>query len=177
MAFLIFEYVDDECRSIYDDAPPARATVGSAGFDLRAMEDAVIQAGQSIKVPTGIKIQQSSAMCGFILPRSGLATSKGLIIPNSPGLIDSDYRGEIIVCLHNLVKRICVMPHAALECAKPNPMDSRLWYGDKVEITAGDRIAQIVFQPVLDIKWKEGQLNKTARGENGHGSTDAVGKV
>jgi dUTP pyrophosphatase len=82
---------------------------------------------------------------GEIYSRSGLA-SKGIFVGNSPGKIDSDYRGEIKVIIHNTRREI-------------------------VGIHAGDRIAQFEINPVHDIEWEEGELDETDRGEGGFGST------
>ena len=131
---------------------PARATEGSAGYDLSACLDAplVIAPGETVKVPTGIAAAAEG--CGdcvlLIYARSSTATKKGLAPANCVGVVDSDYRGELIVALHNhsRVKRI---------------------------IEPGERIAQLVITPVLLPEPEEAEmLPETARGTGGFGSTN-----
>ena len=126
---------------------PAYATEASAGLDLRASESCVIAPGARALVPTGIRL---AIPCGYeaqIRPRSGLALKHGVALPNSPGTIDADYRGEVKVILINL--------------------------GDEpFVIEPGDRIAQMVFAPVTRVAWCEVEtLDATERGEGGFGST------
>ena len=128
---------------------PAYATQGSAGLDLlAALDDAiVIGVGERARVPTGICIALPEGFEGPIRPRSGLAHRDGLVLPNAPGTIDSDYRGEIQVLLWNT--------------------------GEKaVEVRRGDRIAQLVVSPVVHVEWADGEaLGATPRGEGGFGHT------
>lgn len=126
---------------------PAYATEASAGLDLRASESCVIAPGARALVPTGIRL---AIPCGYeaqIRPRSGLALKHGVALPNSPGTIDADYRGEVKVILINL--------------------------GDEpFVVEPGDRIAQMVFAPVTRVAWCEVEtLDATERGEGGFGST------
>ena len=126
---------------------PAYATEASAGVDLRASEPCVIAPGARALVPTGIRL---AIPCGYeaqIRPRSGLALKHGVALPNSPGTIDADYRGEVKVILINL--------------------------GDEpFVVEPGDRIAQMVFAPVTRVAWCEVEtLDATERGEGGFGST------
>lgn len=126
---------------------PAYATQGSAGLDLlAAVPDALaIEAGGRVRVPTGIRIALPAGFEGQIRPRSGLAYREGLVLPNAPGTIDSDYRGEIQVLLWNI-------------------SDTR------VELCRGDRIAQLVVSPVARVEWAaDVALDATARGEQGFG--------
>lgn len=126
---------------------PAYATEASAGLDLRASESCVIAPGARALVPTGIRL---AIPCGYeaqIRPRSSLALKHGVALPNSPGTIDADYRGEVKVILINL--------------------------GDEpFVVEPGDRIAQMVFAPVTRVAWCEVEtLDATERGEGGFGST------
>lgn len=129
---------------------PEYATLGSSGVDLKAAEDCVIKAGTRALVHTGIKIAVPDGFEMQIRPRSGLSLKRGIIIPNSPGTIDSDYRGEICVIMMNLG-------------------------GEDFEIKTGDRIAQMVLAPVAKISWDEkgnnAELEITERGAGGFGST------
>lgn len=129
--------------------PPQKATPGSAGFDLRAAVDengAGIPVGGIRLIPTGLRIAVPRGYEAQIRPRSGLALKKGVTVLNSPGTIDSDYRGEIGVVLVN---------HGTVP----------------VLVKRGERIAQMVFCRVRDVEWTEGGLDHTTRGEGGFGST------
>jgi dUTP pyrophosphatase len=111
---------------------PAYAHPGDAGIDLYARESIVIRSGGwRVLMPTGIAIAIPLGWAGFVLPRSGLALKHGLSVVNSPGLIDSAYRGELKVVLINT-----------------DPTDD-------YEVTRGDRIAQLVLQRVGEVTWNE----------------------
>ena len=127
---------------------PERARPGDAGLDLRSNVDVVVQPGERAMVPTGVAVAIPEGYAGFVLPRSGLAGRHGLTLANSPGLIDSGYRGE-------------------LSCAVVN-MDQY----QPVKIARGDRIAQLVIVPVASVEpaWVK-ELPASARGEGGFGST------
>ena len=130
---------------------PAYETPGAAGMDLRAAvaEDApiVLAPGARAAVPTGLSIALPEGYEAQVRPRSGLALRDGVIPLNTPGTIDSDYRGEVKVILANLG-------------AAP------------VAIRRGDRIAQMVIAPVIQAAWDEVEsLDQTARGAGGFGST------
>jgi dUTP pyrophosphatase len=127
---------------------PARAHPGDAGLDLHAAEDVSLKPGERASVATGIAIAIPDGYAGFLVPRSGLAAKHGIGVVNAPGLIDSGYRGEIRVLLVNL-----------------DPSDS-------VDLRRGERIAQLVVQPVEEATLREvGELPLSARGEGGFGST------
>ena len=129
---------------------PSYATPGSAAMDLHACceNPIVIPAGGQGKVPTGIAIEiPDPGMVALVFPRSGLASKHGICLSNAVGVIDSDYRGEIICILKN--------DHA-----------------DDFVIHPGDRIAQLGFFPVYQIEWEEvADLSETKRGSGGFGST------
>ena len=129
---------------------PKRATEGRAGYDLFALldEEVLIYPGAPVRIHTGISIAMpDSGMVGLVYPRSGLASKFGLIPSNCVGVIDSDYRGEIMVSLTNL---------------------SRTAYALK----PFERIAQLVFTPVLLPEFREVEaLDETDRGAGGFGST------
>lgn len=126
---------------------PKLATEGSACFDLSTVEDITIVQGQLIRAHTGISVEVPKGYCMEILPRSGLAL-RGIVIPNSPGIVDSDYRGEVVVMLYGLfVNRI--------------EMFSR-----------GARIAQARLVEVEQVNIQVvGHLSDTDRGSGGFGST------
>jgi len=127
---------------------PSRAHAGDAGVDLCACEAAHIGPGERWSVGTGIAVEIPHGHAGLVLPRSGLARDHGISIPNSPGLIDSGYRGEIRVLLLNT-----------------DPAET-------FKVTAGDRIAQLVIVAVALLEPTEAvALSQSSRGERGFGSS------
>lgn len=129
---------------------PAYATAGAAGMDIVAAEDVVIAPGARYPVATGLCVAIPHGYEIQVRPRSGLALKHGITVPNTPGTIDSDYRGELKVLLIN---------HGAQDFA----------------IARGDRVAQLVLAPVVQGNWLEvDTLDDTARGEGGFGSTGGV---
>lgn len=127
---------------------PTYANPGDAGLDLRSAEDKEIAPGEKAFVPTGLHLAIPPGHAGFILPRSGLARRNGITCLNSPGLIDSGYRGEIAVLLFNTDPR------------------------DPFHVKRGDRIAQIVFLSVPAVQLVEvEELPESVRGNGGFGST------
>ncbi len=128
---------------------PAPATAGSAGVDLCAAvaSEFVIEPGQCRLVPSGFAIELPEGYEAQVRPRSGLALRHGITIPNSPGTIDSDYRGEVKVILMNAGS-------------------------ESFSIKRGDRIAQLVVAPVQRAEWLEvEELTSTSRGAGGFGHT------
>lgn len=128
---------------------PTRGSEKAAGWDLYAAIEVpiTIKAFETEKISTGIAVALPEDTFGGIYARSGLATKKGLRPANCTGVIDEDYRGEVIVALHN---------------------DTR---NDWV-IEPGERIAQLVIEPYIRVKITEAsELDDTARGEGGFGST------
>lgn len=128
---------------------PAYARPGDAGVDLLARERVVLQPRNGrAQVPTGVAVAIPEGYAGFIQPRSGLALKHGVTCLNTPGLIDSGYRGELIVLLVNT--------------------DSSSHY----TVERGDRIAQLVIQKVEHAVFREvAALDETHRGEGGWGHT------
>jgi len=127
---------------------PDYAHAGDAGLDLVARVAVRIEPGERSLVPTGIAIAMPDGYAAFVHPRSGLAIKKGITVVNAPGTIDAGYRGEIAVALVNL-----------------DPLNA-------VDITRGDRIAQLIFQEVAKIRWIQvDHLPGSDRGEGGFGST------
>ena len=134
-----------------DDLPlPAYATDGAAGMDVVAAEDVTLAPGARHAVATGLAMAIPQGYEIQVRPRSGLALKHGISVPNTPGTIDSDYRGELKVILINL--------------------------GDApFDVRRGDRIAQLVLAPVVQATWLEvDHLDETARGAGGFGSTGGV---
>lgn len=141
-------------KKVREDAVvPSRATLGSAGLDLSACIDApiTISPGQLLKIPTGIAIELPSVDLGaFIYARSGLGVKHGICLSNGVGVVDSDYRGEILVGLCNVSdKDYTVQP--------------------------GERVAQLIVMPVTLLPVLETrELSDTIRGAGGFGSTGKV---
>ena len=129
---------------------PAMATPGSAGMDLRACidSDVIINPGERALISTGLAIAlESNAYVAYIYARSGLAVKSGITLANCVGVIDSDYRGEIMVSLHN---------HSL----------------EEQSIADFERVAQMVIAPFLKVDYTEvDELTDTVRGEGGFGST------
>ena len=126
---------------------PARATEHAAGLDVVAAEDLTLEPGQRHAVATGFAIAIPEGYEVQVRPRSGLALKHGITCLNTPGTIDSDYRGEVKVILANLG-------------------------GEPFEVRRGERIAQLVPAPVLGADFREvAQLSETSRGAGGFGST------
>src|SRR5215471_747259 len=127
---------------------PRYAHPGDAGLDLPSRVDMVLEPGQRAMVPTGIAVAIPQGYAGFVLPRSGLASRHGIALVNSPGLIDSGYRGEVAIVMINTDRH------------------------KSFEIKRGDRIAQLVIQQVVEATTVQvSGLDETARGSGGFGST------
>ena len=127
---------------------PSYALAGDAGMDLRSAVDVVLAPGERCRIPTGIAVAIPDGHAGFVQPRSGLAARAGLGFVNSPGLIDSGYRGEIQVVAINLDRQ------------------------DPIDIRRGDKIAQLVILPVPQVALAEvEELPASDRGAGAFGST------
>jgi dUTP pyrophosphatase len=126
---------------------PSYQTLDSAGLDLQASEDTSIPAGTWTSVPTGLYLEIPVGYMGMVCPRSGLALKHGLTVLNAPGIIDSDYRGEVKVLLIN---------HSTQEYS----------------VKKGDRIAQLIFSPSPRVSLLTvDKMTETDRGSSGFGST------
>ena len=131
-----------------DAALPARAYTGDAGFDLAACERVELAPGERAAVPTGLAVAIPEGYAGFVQPRSGLAARNGLTIVNTPGLVDSGYRGELQVIL--------------LNTDREHPF----------VVEPGMRIAQLVVLPVPEVELLEvDELPASERGVRGFGSS------
>lgn len=126
---------------------PSYETEGSAGMDLRITEDVELAPGEIKLAKTGLKAAIPIGYEGQVRPRSGLALKHGISLVNSPGTIDSDFRGEIGIILINLGRMA-------------------------VKLSKGERAAQLVICPVMRAEWQVvDDLNSTERGDGGFGST------
>ncbi|MCL2438869.1 MAG: dUTP diphosphatase [Coriobacteriia bacterium] len=137
-------------RTHPDAVLPQYGRAGDAGLDLCSVESLTLNPLQRTLIPTGIRLAIPEGFAGFILPRSGHALKRGLTLVNAPGLIDSNYRGEIGIIAYN-----------------SDPETS-------IEIVAGERIAQLVIQAVPTvqiIECDEADLDDTVRGQAGFGSS------
>ncbi|KAI7790848.1 putative deoxyuridine 5'apos-triphosphate nucleotidohydrolase [Triplophysa rosa] len=141
------DYIEVDWEKKEDVILPEYETSMSSGVDLRSSEDLVIAVDSICLAPTSIALEIPSGFEAQVRSRSGLALKNGVVVLNSPGTIDADYRGEIKVILKNL--------------------------GNKdFKILKGDRIAQLVFAPVVQIKWDVVEkLDNSERGSGGFGST------
>jgi dUTP pyrophosphatase len=136
-------------RRLREDAViPGRAYDGDAGLDLAACERMVVGPGERAVVGTGLAVAIPEGYAGFVQPRSGLAAKHGISIVNSPGLVDSGYRGEVFVVLLNTDRE------------------------QPFTVEPGMRIAQLVVLPVPQVSVSEvTELPESERGSRGHGST------
>jgi len=127
---------------------PSYAYEGDAGLDLRSSEDVTLSPFERRLISTGLAVAIPEGYAGFVQPRSGLALKQGLSMANTPGLIDSHYRGELKICAINLD------PH------------------NDIVVRRGDRIAQLVIQrvPIVDLVEVD-ELDETDRGAGGFGSS------
>jgi dUTP diphosphatase len=145
--------IELEIKLLDEDLPmPRYQHQGDAGLDLPSRIDLIIDPGERATVPTGIAVAIPRGYAGFVLPRSGLASRHGIALVNSPGLVDSGYRGEMAIVLINTDKH------------------------EPFQIKRGDRIAQLVIQRVEDVVLKRSEeLSETSRGSGGFGSTGKSG--
>ena len=150
----ILNSIDINLKASEGAVIPAYKTTGAAGADICALleEDVVLKKGCRVMIPTGLSFEIPAGFEIQVRPRSGLAAKNGVTVLNTPGTIDSDYRGEVKVILINL--------------------------GDEdFVIRNGDRIAQIVAAPVTVGNFiSVNELGETARGSGGFGSTGVSGK-
>ena len=141
--------IDIKCLPENGAVVPSYETLGSAGADIRAFleESVTIKPFERVMIPTGLKFEIPLGYEMQIRPRSGLAAKSGITVLNTPGTIDSDYRGEVKIILINLGKYDFI-------------------------VNNGDRIAQAVIAPVTQGKFTfVNELSSTSRGEGGFGST------
>ncbi len=126
---------------------PVYAKPGDAGCDLRSTQSLILPAGERALVKTGVRIAMPAGYVGLVHPRSGLAAKHGITVLNTPGTVDSGYRGELMVTLYNSSK-------------------------EDFKIEAGDRIAQLVFQRYETARFiPVTELPESSRGDSGFGSS------
>lgn len=130
-----------------DEFLPTYAREGDAGADLRSTEDLVIRPGETKLVKTGVRLGLPDGYVGLVCSRSGLALKSSVFVLNAPGVVDSGYRGEVGVILHNSGF-------------------------NNFEVKRGDRVAQLMIQKFSIPEWtRRSDLDETARGAGGFGST------
>jgi dUTP pyrophosphatase len=138
--------------SVLDESlMPTYSNIGDAGADLRSRIDATIEPGERMLIPTGLTLLLPPGLAGFVHPRSGLALKHGITVLNTPGTIDSGYRGEVGVILYNTGK-------------------------EPFEVKKLDRVAQLVIQPYVHASFvnvpnPDSAVLDTFRGNDGFGST------
>ena len=138
-------------RNESDNPLPKYETDGSACMDVRSDESLYLTRGETIAIETGLYFEIPEGWMMSVRPRSGLAVKHGVTVLNTPGTIDSDYRGELKIILHK-------------EYDSPDISN--------LIIEKGDRIAQIILEPVNRFEWEESEdLSETERGSGGFGST------
>ena len=135
--------------SLHQDAvTPASAYQGDAGYDLYATEECTLEPFERALIPTGLAMEIPFGYAGFVVPRSGLAIKQGLSVVNAPGLIDSNYRGEIKVIAINLDPK------------------------EPIHVSPGDRIAQLVIMKIENVAFTPvNELASSERGTGGFGSS------
>ena len=135
-------------KKLYDEAViPTLATDGSAGFDLFSCDETYVGPGEWKKIGIGIAVSVGKGNVGLVCPRSGLAAKHGVTVLNAPGIIDSDYRGEVCVLLHSV--------------------------SEDFVVKKGIRIAQLVIVPCITDAVEVDELDETGRGSGGFGSSGA----
>lgn len=141
--------IEVQIKLLDEDLPmPRYQNEGDAGLDLPSRVDYVLEPGERAMIPTGIAVAIPRGYAGFVLPRSGLASRHGISLVNSPGLVDSGYRGELAIVMINTDRR------------------------EAFHIKRGDRIAQLVIQRVEEVTLAGvDELDDTSRGSGGFGST------
>lgn len=129
---------------------PEQQHNGDAGYDLKSSVDIIVESNKRVLVPTDIRIDIPFGYVGYIMTRSGLAFKNGIVVLNAPGVVDSGYKGELKVLLHNFSE-------------------------DNFIIKQGDRIAQLVIQEIKTCNFIKGEVystnNQSERNDKGFGST------
>lgn len=150
-----------------DGAPmPKHAKPGDAGMDLTSRQTVEIAPGGTVMVGTGVWMEIPDGYFGQIVPRSGMASKRGITIANAPGTIDSGYRGEIMLPLHNMASALTWVPDA-------DGMTSHYVPNHNMAVVErGERVAQIIIKPYETCECVEvEELSETERGGGGFGSS------
>lgn len=161
-------------RKLHDDARiPTYATAGAAGFDLVAVEDVIIEPGETALVRTGLAFEIPPGFEMQIRPRSGISLRTKLRIANAPGTIDSDFRGEVGVIVDNISK-----PHPRFFLRHPPHWNISASREGTYIVRKGDRIAQAVIAPVIRTNFEVAdELTETERGDGGFGHSGVRSEV
>ena len=148
-----------------DGAPmPKHAKPGDAGLDLTSRQTVEIAPGGTVMVGTGVWMEIPEGYYGAVVPRSGVATKRGITIANTPGTIDSNYRGEIMLPLHNMAPALTWVDDGHTGHYEPNREIS--------VVERGERVAQIIIKRYETVEGVEvDELSETERGADGFGST------
>ena len=143
------QYIEMPTKKVTANAVvPKNAYEGDAGYDLCATEEVTLKPFERALIPTGLAVQIPKGYAGFVLPRSGLALKQGFSLVNAPGLIDSNYRGELKAIAINLDPK------------------------KDIQVHTGDRIAQLVIMKVENVHFNEvPELDDSERGTGGFGSS------
>ena len=156
--------------TLEDEAPlPVHVRPGDAGLDLTSRETVEIAPGETVMVGTGVRMEIPEGYYGLVVPRSGVAAKRGITLANTPGVIDSNYRGEIMLPLHNIAPS---MRWVALGVG--GAVVGQHWERnpDVVTIERGERVAQIIIMRHETVECVEVDgLSETERGAGGFGSS------
>ena len=150
-----------------DGAPmPKHAKPGDAGMDLTSRQTVEIAPGGTVMVGTGVWMEIPEGYYGAIVPRSGMASKRGITIANAPGTIDSGYRGEIMLPLHNMASALRWVKDANGMTGHYEPNH------ELAMVERGERVAQIIIKRYETVEGVEvDELSETERGDGGIGST------
>lgn len=152
-----------------DGAPmPKHAKPGDAGMDLTSRQTVEIAPGGTVMVGTGVWMEIPDGYYGAVVPRSGMASKRGITIANTPGTIDSSYRGEIMLPLHNIASALRWVKDANGMTGHYEPNH------ELAMVERGERVAQIIIKKYETVEGVEvDELSETERGDGGFGSTGA----
>lgn len=157
-------------------ALPEYKSALASGFDLAAAEDVIIKPGETVLVPTGIAVEIPAGYELQIRPRSGISKRTRLRLPNTPGTVDADYRGEVGVLVENTVPPTKASGSVVISVDGQLIETNDLYPVGTYIIRKGDRIAQAVIAPVVRAEFVEvDELSETERGAGGFGSTGVKG--
>ena len=169
------EPINVKIKRLHPDAViPTQAHANDAGFDLYAVEDTVIEPGETVLIKTGIAVQLPPGYELQVRPRSGISLKTKLRVANAPGTVDASFRGEIGVIVDNIAvgkeKFVSLITDISGKTSVDN--DGNLYDEPTYAIRKGDRIAQAVIQRVPTVSFSEvDELDETERGSDGYGST------
>ncbi|GIN08690.1 deoxyuridine 5'-triphosphate nucleotidohydrolase [Shouchella clausii] len=156
---------------------PTFGSEGAAGFDLYATENVIIVPGQTAKIPLGLSFELPPGYVLYIMPRSGISYKTKLRQPNSVGVIDSDYRGEVAMMFDNIAEDPCQNVESYLNLVDGSTKRTTNYYPvGTYLVKKGDRVCQGVIQKLPEIELVQvDRLSETKRGAGGFGSTGVHG--